>query len=107
LEIQSAKLKGNGLASQWQSNLHAITMQSSVMCKKAIAFDVKSALRGVRPIPDEVLGVLRTWFELCFAFQVTDDELDRMEAEERERPNIYRQMVDVALRAIPKAPDAW
>jgi hypothetical protein len=110
LEIQSTKLKADlddGMASRWRHDLHALTMQTCVQFKKSIWYEVSSALRGVMPIPDEVLGVFRKWFELCYALQVTDDALDRMEAEERKRPNIYQQMVDVALKALPKAPDAW
>ena len=70
LEIQSAKLE-NGLASQWWHDLRALTIRSCVQYKRAIVSDVGGAHRGVGPIADEVLDVLRKWFELCYALQVT------------------------------------
>ena len=66
--------------------------------------DVGGAHRGVRPIQDEVLGVLRKWFELL---KVTDEELEGIDVEEREGPNIYRQMVDAVLNVLPNGPDGW
>jgi hypothetical protein len=107
LEIQSAKLPVNGLASRWRRILRSLTTESGFDVKNSIGYQFGIADRGVESIPDELLLVLKKWLRLCVVFQRTDTELDLMETMERKESNIYRQMVDVVLRALPTAPDRW
>jgi hypothetical protein len=64
-------------------------------------------VQEVAPIPDEIVQVLRKWFEICRTIGFTSEKQDQMEAEERQKANIYRQMVDAVLSVLPNAPDRW
>jgi hypothetical protein len=106
LEILSAKQPLDGWASKWRDNLHALTIQSGKDFKQSILFEIDN-ISKLAPIPDQVLKVLREWFKLCRSIALEDHQLDQMEAKERDKPNIYREMVAVVLEALPNAPDRW